>query len=455
MNKTFDLGKDPIGKIFIAYALPGVMGMIAMSAAGIIDGIFIGRFVGTSALAAVNLINPLASLAIGLSIMIGVGGATTAAAELGAGNIQGARNSYTVTVLLISALALIITVAGLIFMDPLVRLLGAEGALAADVKEYLGSIILFFLFFMLSFLLDSFIRSDGSPVFSVTVLLGSSLLNIVLDYLFVGRFGWGLRGAAFATGFSQAGAVVLLGSYMISGQTRYRLVRPRFEFRRLGKMMFNGSSELVNELSLGISTLVFNYILLTRLGSPGVAAFSVVGYGAMLAKMIFGGIAQAVQPGISYNLGAGKLDRIRSFLKLGLLVNIGAGLMACTVMISLRRPLALLFAGTRTDVVELTARIALLYSFSLLLTGSNFVMSMFFTAVHRAADSAVIAFCRSLLFFMTGLFVLPLFLGDDGLWLTAVFAEGLTLITAFLLFRFRPLDEKQVRRISHSLKQAS
>ncbi|MBF9014977.1 MULTISPECIES: MATE family efflux transporter [unclassified Oceanispirochaeta] len=455
MTKTFDLGKDPVGKIFTGYAIPGVLGMMAMSAAGIIDGIFIGRYVGTSALAAVNLINPIASLAIGLSIMIGVGGATTAAAELGAGNVKGARNSYTVTILLITVLALIITVAGLIFIDPIVRMLGAEGALAADVKEYLGSIILFFLFFMLSFLLDSFIRSDGSPVFSVAILLGSSVLNIIMDYFFVARFGWGLRGAAFATGFSQLIAVVFLWAYMISGKTRYKLVHPRFEIRRLGKMLFNGSSELINELSLGISTLVFNYILLSRLGSIGVAAYSVVGYGAMLAKMIFGGVAQAVQPGISYNLGAGNLKRIKAFLKLGLGVNLVTGVLAFVAMLVLRRPLAVLFAGNQTEVVELTVKIALLYSFSLLVTGSNFVLSMFFTAVHRAADSAVIAFSRSLLFFLLGLFVLPMFFGDNGLWLTTVFAESLTLITALLLVKFRPLNEDQVNRLRSSLQKAS
>jgi len=455
MNKTFDLGKDPIGKIFTGYAVPAVLGMMAMSAAGIIDGIFIGRYVGTSGLAAVNLINPLASLAIGISIMIGVGGATTAAAELGAENIPGARNTYTVTLLLITLLALGITVAGLLLMDPLVNLLGADGALSVDIREYLSTIILFFLFFMMTFILDAFIRSDGSPVFSVSVLLGSSLMNIVLDYLFVGRFGWGLRGAALATGLAQVAAFIILWAYLASGKTRYRLVKPVFQFRRLSRMLFNGSSELVNEISVGISILVFNYILLGRLGSLGVAAYSVVGYGAMLARMFFGGIAQAIQPGISFNLGAGNLDRIQRFRKIGLAVNTLTGIGFFLALRLFSRPLAVLFAGNNPEVVDLTVRIAGFYSFSFLIAGTNIVLSMFFTAVHRAMDSAVIAFCRSLIFMLTGLFVLPLFLGDDGLWLTVVFAEALTFLTALFLLRRRPLNQEQVSHLRSSLKQAS
>jgi len=455
MNYKLDLGKDSILKIFIQYAVPSALGMLAMSLAGIVDGIFIGRYVGTNGLAAINLVYPLAALALGISIMIGVGGSTVATTELGAEKIKTAQNTFTVTIILITSFALFVVLAGSLFMDNLIGLLGSDNLLKNDVKDYLSTIILFFPFLMLTFILDAFIRSDGSPLFSVVSLIISALINIVLDYYFVAEFSWGLKGAAMATGISQTAAFIMLSLYILKGKTEYRFVRPVFNAKKIKLMLFNGSSELVNEMSAGFSTYIFNLILMARLGAIGVAAYSVVGYGAMVGMMIFFGVAQAIQPGVSYNLGAENLARIKAFLKLGTAVNIAAGTIMFLLMFFFAEPLASIFAKDNLKLIELTVHISKLFSFSFLLSGINIVLSMFFTSMHRAKDSIIIALSRSLIFILVGLAFLPLILGDNGIWLAIVFAELITLMVSLFLFKKKPLDESNIHFVGKSLKQVS
>ncbi len=455
MNHKLDLGKDSILKIFIQYAVPSVLGMLAMSLAGIVDGIFIGRYVGTNGLAAINLVYPLAALALGISIMIGVGGSTVATTELGAGKIKTAQNTFTVTIILITSFAIFVILAGSLFMDSLINLLGSDNLLKNDVKDYLSTIILFFPFLMLTFILDAFIRSDGSPLFSVVSLIISALINIVLDYYFVAVFSWGLKGAAMATGISQTAAFIILSLYILNGKTKYRFVRPVFNAKKIKLMLFNGSSELVNEMSAGFSTYIFNLILMTRLGAIGVAAYSVVGYGAMVGVMIFFGVAQAIQPGVSYNLGAENLDRIKAFLRLGTVVNVVVGVIMFLAMFFFAEPLALIFAKDNLQLIKLTIHISKLFSFSFLLSGINIVLSMFFTSMHRAKDSIIIALSRSLIFILIGLAFLPPLLGNNGIWLVVVFAELMTLLLSLYLFKKKPLDESNIHFVWKSLKQVS
>ena len=442
METKLDLGKDSIAKIFISYAIPSILGMLAMSLAGVIDGIFIGRYVGTNGLAAVNLVYPLAAFALGVSIMIGVGGSTIATTEMGAGKKKDANETFTLTLLLIVLFALFVTIVGTIFMNQLIGLLGANEQIESDVYQYLSVIILFFVFFMLTFIFDAFIRSDGSPLFSVLSLIASAFINIALDYIFVARFSWGLKGAALATGISQFAAFLLLSVYLLSGKSKYKLAKPSFSRIKIKNMMYNGSSELVNEMSAGKSTYVFNLVLMARLGSIGVAAYSIIGYGAMIVSMIMFGIAQAVQPAISFNLGSQNVERIRKFLKTALLTNVIIGIVMFAAMNIYVESLASVFVHNDKELISLTIEINRYFSFSFLLSGSNMVMSMYFTATQKAKESVMIALSRSFIALMTGLMILPQFLGDKGVWSSVLFAEFATIILVLILYKRNSSDKR-------------
>ena len=452
-TKNIDLGTAPVGSTFIRYAIPSVLGMLMLSIAGIVDGLFIGRYVGTDALAGVSIVYPITSLAIGFAIMIGTGGTTTAAAEIGAGNLKSARNTFTVTMVLVTVLALLFTVFGLIFINPISIYFGSKGGLNDEIKIYLIPLLFFFIPFMHAWILDVFIRNDGKPVFPSVILVLSSLTNIVLDYLFVARFSWGLRGAAIATGASQILPTLVFWVYIHMDKSSYRLVKPVFRTRKIYRMLFNGASEFINEFSVGLGAIIFNMVLISRIGSIGVASYSIIQYVTMITIMVFFGIAQASQPGLSFNLGAGNLKRIKSFKYIALWTNIIFSLIAFSVLLFFNRIIASVFTKGDRQVMELTASIARYYSWAYLPMALNITFSMYFTSIHYAAESAITAVLRSLVLFLLFLFTLPPIIGNIGLWMTVPAAEAVTFVVVLILLVRRPVNREYLDNTIAHLKE--
>lgn len=452
-DTKIDLGTSPIIKTFITYAVPSVLGMVMISLAGIVDGLFIGRYVGTDALAAVSIVYPVTSLAIGFAIMIGTGGTTTASAEVGAGNIAGARNTFTVTVILVTVTALIFMIIGVIFADPISIFFGKKGGLETQIREYLVPLLFFFIPFMHAWILDGFIRNDGKPMFPSIILVISSLINILLDYLFVAKFGWGLKGAAIATGMSQMFPTLLLWIFIFNNKTTFKIVKPIFKMKKITKMLYNGASEFINEFSVGISTILFNMVLLSKIGSIGVASYSIIQYITMITMMVFFGIAQASQPGLSFNLGVGNLKRIRSFKRVALNTNIIVSIISFSFLLFFNRQIASLFTKGDPEVIHLTSQIAKYYSWGYIPMAINITLSMYFTSIHYAKESAITALLRSLVLFIIFLYTLPLKFGNTGLWLTVPFTELLTLIVVITLIIKRPLNNDYLEKTIKILKE--
>ncbi len=427
------LGKDPILKIFIRYAVPSVLGMLAMSTAQVIDGIFIGRFVGPDGLAAINLAWPLVMVFSGISLMIGIGGSTLANISRGAGKNRNADNYYTVTMLSLAAFSIVVLLLGLGMLRFIPALLGADDSVELLVQNYLRIILMFSPLFMFTFTQDLFIRGDGSPVFPVAMMLAGSLTNVICDYLLVGRLGLGIEGAALATGFSQVIPFSAMQFYLVF-RTKWKFVKPVFRLKEFLRMCYNGVSEFVDETSIGISVYIFNLVLMHRIGAHGVAAYSIAAYVGEIFGIIFYGTAQAIHAGVSFNKGAGMIKRVKGFRNLAILTNLGFGLIAFILLQLFRNQAAAVFVSD-LQVIALASEITFYYSFSLLLLGVNITAAMFFTAIDRPAQSAVIALSRSLVMLLIGLAVLPLLLGNRGIWLTFLFAESMTLLIALYFFR--------------------
>jgi putative MATE family efflux protein len=431
--KKIDLASDSVIIIFVRYAVPSVLGMLAMSTAQVVDGIFIGRFVGPQGLAAVNLAWPLLVGFTGLSLMIGTGGATLANIHRGGGDRKKGNELYTLTMALLALVGVAGSLIGFALLRFIPLVLGADDSVKQLVMDYLGIIFIFAPFFLLVFTQDMFIRGDGKPVFPVAVMMSGSVVNIVLDYLFVAVFRLGIQGAAWATGISQILPFLLMGWYLIF-RTGWSLVKPRFELPVIFRIMYNGLSEFVDEVSIGLSLYIFNWVLMLRIGSLGVAAYSIAGYVGEIVGIIFYSIAQAIHPAVSFNRGAGNIRRTRAFRNAAFLTNGVIGLGACLALLFSRDYIAGLFV-TDGEVIRLASEITLFFSFSLILMGINMAAAMYFTALDRPAESAVIALSRSFVMLMAGLFLLPLILGTRGLWLSFLFAEAVTLIFTFLFIK--------------------
>ena len=433
MRPQLDLEKDSILKIFIKYAVPSVLGMLAMSTAQVVDGIFIGRFVGPEGLAAINLAWPLVMVFSGISLMIGIGGSTLANISRGAGSDRSADNFYTMTMMILGIFGIAVLVIGIRLLKFIPVILGADDSIELLVQNYLRIILIFSPFFMLTFTQDLFIRGDGYPVFPVAVMLAGSVTNIVLDYIFVVRLGLGIEGAAWATGGSQILPFILMQFYLFR-RTRWKLVRPSFRARDVIRMMYNGFSEFVDETSIGISVYVFNLVLMNRIGSDGVAAYSIAAYAGEIFGIIFYGTAQAIHAGVSVNRGAGNSGRVKGFRNLAIYTNLGLGVIAFVLLQLFRNRAAGVFVSDG-DVIALASEITFYYSFAMILMGINITSAMFFTAIDKPGKSAVIALSRSLVMLLAGLLLLPLILGTSGIWLTFLFAEATTLVIALFFFR--------------------
>jgi len=445
-NKKIELGSDSISKIFSHYAIPSVFGLLSISTAQIVDGIFIGRFVGPEGLAAINLAWPLVMVFSGLSLMFGTGGSTLANIERGAGNKSSANRLYSLTLVLLALLSLFTLVVGLSTLKFIPFILGADSSsIETMVSDYLKIIIIFAPFFLYTFTLDLFIRSGGSPFFPVIAMISGSVTNIILDYIFIGYYGFGLKGAAWATGLSEVLPFFLM-VYFLFKRSIWSFTKPVIKGRVILRIMYNGMSEFIDEVSIGTSVYIFNLVLMIKIGAMGVAAYSIASYVGEIAGLIFFGTAQAIHPGVSFNKGAGNYTRVKKFRNAALISNFIIGGVAFFLLQIFRNEIAGLFVKDIT-VITLASEISFYYSFALIFMGINITAAMYFTALDKPVQSAVIALSRSFVILLIGLFLLPLFLGDMGIWLSFLLAELGTLVIVFVFLIRTRIETSFLRKL--------
>jgi len=439
MNVT----KDKISSIFFQYALPSVFGMLAISSAGIVDGLFVGNYVGASGLAAINISLPIFSLLFGLALMLAVGGSVVSGKLMGQGDGSSASIIFTKTLLTVTIFSLIICAILLYNLETILHLFGADINLTNIAVEYLSVMLIFTPFFMSGIVLDYFVKVDSRPTLAFLALLLSAIINIILDWYLIVYLGKGIFGAALATGISQLALLFILLPHFFSKKATLKFVKPLGSYIKIVKAAGNGASEFVNEVSVGITTLIFNYIMIKSLGVDGVAAFTIINYILWIGVMISFGVSDSLQPIISKNFGAKKPERIASFLKYAFASVFSTGLIMIGLITIFPSELSNLFLGDSNEQTKLIVLgFAALVWPVFLFNGTNLTISAYFTAVHRPVPSATIAILRSLVFPIFFIFSLPLLLGTDGIFLAIPAAELFTFVIA--LFLFRKMSPKKI-----------
>ncbi|MEG0132548.1 MAG: MATE family efflux transporter [Clostridium sp.] len=437
-KEKINLGKDSVVKIFFHYAIPAIIGMIAMTSAGIIDGIFVGQVVGANALAAINISMPLFNVISGIGVMIAMGGATLANIKRGEENLKESNNFFTITVFLIVAIGAITTIVAVFFSDGIANLLGAKSDTHELVSNYVRIISIFIIPFLGAFTLDMFLRNDGFPVLPIVCTISGSIINIVLDYVLIAKFDMGITGAALATGVAQVIPVIAM-MLVILIKSSWRFVKPNFKFTIIRDMLFNGSSELLSNISVGVSGLIFNIIIMREIGTMGVAAYSVANYAAMIAIAIFFGIATAINPGVSFNRGSRDFKRVLLFRKIGIIASLVCGVILAGGLLVFGDSIVYMFVGDNPEVRGIAVHIIKFYAVAMLIMGVNVVSSMYYTAINEPLISAIIAASRSLVFLIGGVIFLPMIIGENGIWTSIVFAEIATLFITIYFFKKKPM----------------
>ncbi len=437
----------PLGKLIGRHAAPAVASMLFMAFYQITDGIMVGRSLGPEAMASVQVLYPVVALLSGLAVMIGVGGNARIAVLLGAGKNREAGRVLGLIISLGIGLGVLGSAAAVLLMPQLLSLLGTSGTLGNFAGGYLKGVLPFFTFMVLSFILEQSVRNDGSPNLAGGVMALSALLNIGLDYLFLFVLEFGIEGAAIASGISQTVSALIFITYFIRKQLRkipgLRIAVPDRSLETFRTVVVNGASELFNSLSMGITTFLFNRIILSYIGALGVAALTVVQYPVMLGVMVIMGIGSGTQPIFSYNHGAGQRQRVRGTLVRTTGISLLVGIIIFVLMKQHASAIAALFLPGHPQAVALSGEAARIVSYSMLFMPLAMVFSLYFTALEQAGKSMIVAFSRGLLFPVAGLLIFPLLWGETGIWLTAVFTEAAAVLVAIACFAIKSLRKAE------------
>ena len=435
------LGEEKITTLFLKYTIPAVSGMLFLGLNTIVDGFFVGIYIGVDALASVNIAMPFLSLLIALGVVIGIGTQSLVGKYLGENNITAANDTFITALSLITGSSVLLAVLAICFTQEMAGLLGANEHLLPMVTMYIYYTSWFLPFFAIMFVLDYVLKIMGNPFYSMMILVVAVIGHMLLNYLLIIQLGWGIEGSAFAIGISYTIAFILSLLPFLMGKTSLKLFQGSFKKLLAHQILYTGSSEGVAEIGTGVTTFLFNITLMRYVGEVGVAAFTAIGYLSFIGNNILIGLSDGVGAIISYNYGSGKMERVKEALKLacGSAVVIGIGLFA-VISLYAQEIIQVFIESGNERVIAFAVYGAHLYALAFLVNGLNIIVSGYFTAICRPQSSVLIALSKGIVWIGVGVVILPQIFGIKGIWLTVPAAEVLTLFLSLLLLykHFRP-----------------
>lgn len=434
---SLDFKNMSVGKLFIKQLIPTLLGMVSSALFIIVDGIFVGQGVGSDALAAVNIVAPVSMIAAGLGLMLGMGGAILASINLSRDKTKIANINITQSFAVSTSIATIITLFILFFPYTTAGLLGANEYLMELAVEYLFWFAMCIPFMVLSVSLPFFVRLT-QPNYAMWCMVLATVINIVLDYIFIFEFGWGLFGAAVATGIGEVVGVVMLLVYLFRSSitvhfTRLKLSPKsiRLTLRNTVYMLKLGVSSFLSEATLAVMAITGNYVFMHHLGTDGVAAYSIICYLFPIIFMVFNATVQSVQPIISFNYGCGQIGRSNQALRMALFVSVGIGLLFFFLSVFFSGNVVSLFVPDVTNATWGYATAGMpLFAIDFAFFGVNIVAIGYYTSIEKIKRATLLTILRGMLpvvFF----FSLPLFFGTEGIWISVAVAD--IVVTIFIV----------------------
>lgn len=420
----------------LRFTLPSIAMMVFTSIYGVVDGIFVSNFAGKTAFAAINLIMPYLMIFGTLGFMLGTGGTALISMTLGMGDRKKANQYFSMLTYVCIIGGVLLTAVSLLLLRPVAIMLGAEGGILEHCVLY-GTIVQLALpAYVVQFAYQSFCVAAEKPKLSLWMTVASGVCNILLDALFVGLFRWGLMGAAVATGVSQVlGGVIPTIYFSRPNASLLRLGKPSYDFKALLRACGNGSSELMNNVSMSLVSMLYNLRLMKYAGENGIAAYGVIMYVNFFFIAVFIGFSIGNAPLVGYHYGAGNHMELKNLLRKGMVVILSLAALMTAVGELLAQPLSKIFVGYDPVLLEMTVRGFRIYTLSFLMCGFNIYSSSFFTALNNGVISALISFIRTLICQTAAVLLLPIWLDLDGVWWSIVAAEmvALVLSTVFII----------------------
>lgn len=447
MSDRTDLLEGNRREIFLKYLIPAVGGMLGTSLYVLGDTMIVGRGLGAEGLAALNVSIPINNVFNGMGLLFGIGGATAISINRGRRDEEGLNDIFSKSMIMALIAGIVITLVRIFYLDEFVLFLGASVETFQMSKDYLGVLMSFSIAFLLNVALTVHIRNDGAPRLAMAGMLTGSIMNVILDYIFVFKFHWGMAGVGLATGLAPVTGLLILSTHFIRRENNIKFIFPRANWSIVKRIITNGGSSFIVELSAGVVIFAFNKALADITGDIGITAYSIIANLSLIFAAIFTGVGQAIQPIVSINYGAKKIDRVYEFVKMGIWTSLGLGVSFYLIGLLFPEFLISIFIQADGELLSIATRGIRLYFLSFILMGVNIVLTSFIQSKEYGRISLMISLFRGFVFIILILIILPKFIGIDGVWLTLPLAELVTSIISFIYFRkYREAVRKAVNR---------
>lgn len=432
--KKMDLLTDSPAKLYKMYFLPSICSTLITSVYIIADTVMVGHGIGELALIALNLLLPVFSIFFAIGMLFGIGGGVLMSMANGKGDTKRAKELFTTSVLTVGMIAILIVIVLNLFLEKIAYLLGANEQTIGYVLDYGRILFSSAPVFLFSSCLQGFVRNDRAPKRAMIAVITGSILNVVLDYIFIFVFHWDMVGAIAATVTGTVVTVGLLLTHFASSENHMVFQWHMFRPVRIKEIAVCGSSSFLLELSSAITTFVFNRQILKYLGNDGVVVYGILTNSFIVALSLFNGCAQAAQPVIAHNYGAGKKERV------GKIRNIGAGVTAgiavglmCFVFL-FPDLLTYAFVKPSANVLQMAAPAIRTYFICLLPVGFNLYLANYFQGIGMPEYSFFISLLRGIVLCLLFIYLLPALFAPEVIWIVTPVTEVLTLLAAAGLF---------------------
>ncbi len=431
-EQDLELSQDFNFWSLLKYVFPSIFVFVFIAVYQMVDGVFIERFVGDLAISAINLYYPIITLFIAVGIMIGTGGNAVIVKKVGEGKKKEAGQTFSRVVSFTILIGIVFTAVSLIFADPIMRVCGATDGNIEYLRPYYLTLSTFCIAILLQSELGILIIGEGKTVVAAVVIMIGGVLNCALDYIFMKYLHMGIIGAGIATVIGYCATIAYaIWFYCIARKSSYYLELARPDWKEIGGICFNGSSDMVSNLAEGVTVLFMNHLAFRCYGEPGVSSLAVVTYVQVLISMVFMGFTSAVEPVFSYHYGSGNIPMRKKVYRLSMIWNLVLGILCICILFPMRHALVGFFFPKDTVFYEIALNGYMLALPAALFTGINVFGSGLFTAFGNGLVSGILSFIRTFVAFTVCLYGLTALFGGPGLWVAWAVAESVSLLPTF------------------------
>lgn len=418
-------------KQFFKFVIPSVVSMLVFNLYTMVDGIYVARFVGEHALSAVNISMPYVNFIFAFSILFSVGTSTVVAIFRGENNMKSANETFTRNTIFLTVCALIITLLALVFQNELALFLGASEVTLPYVHDYLGVLIWFTFFFIVSYSMEVLVKTDGFPKLATAAISVGAVMNIVMDYVLVVHVGMGIRGAAIATGLSQVLTFTVFTIHFLGKRGTIHWCKTTMDLSVYKRIIPIGTADFITELSAGTIIFLFNHAILKHIGDNGVVTYTVITYIYNIVMMTFTGISQGMQPLVSFYRGRREENTCRLFLRYALYSTFAMSMLALAICLFMTPALVSIFIdASRAELFTYTVHAFRIYSLCYLVIGYNIVCSGYFAAVEKSGYSFAISLLRGFVLIAASIWIMGELFQGEGIWYATLVCESSTLVVS-------------------------